>query len=100
MRWLKAPEPMLASDPDAKAMLERFKVPMPNQGLSKTEIRQYIAYIKWVDANLQSHPHMEPEPAKPGAELPSNETLCGGVPPPGTGDKGDVSGTIRREGKK
>jgi nitrite reductase (NO-forming) len=25
---------------------------MPNQNVSDTEIRQYIAYFKWADANL------------------------------------------------
>jgi nitrite reductase (NO-forming) len=52
-RWLKSPEQMLQSDPVAKAMLEKYKVPMPNQGLSDAEVKDYIAYFKWVDANLQ-----------------------------------------------
>ena len=48
-RWLKSPDQMLKTDPDAQAMLKQYKVPMPNQGLSDEEVRQYIAYFKWVD---------------------------------------------------
>ena len=39
--------------PTAKAMLEKWKIPMPNQSLSDEEIRQYLAYFKWADQNLQ-----------------------------------------------
>jgi nitrite reductase (NO-forming) len=50
-RWLKSPEKMLESDPDAKAMLKEYNnLPMPNQNLSDIEIRQYIRYFKWADA--------------------------------------------------
>lgn len=50
-RWLKAPEKMLESDPDAKAMLKEYNnLPMPNQNLSDVEVRQYIRYFKWADA--------------------------------------------------
>jgi nitrite reductase (NO-forming) len=49
--WLKAPDVMLQSDPDAKQMLREYNnLPMPNQHLSEAEIRQYIKYFKWVDA--------------------------------------------------
>ena len=48
--WLKAPDAMLQSDPDAKQMLKEYNnLPMPNQNLSDAEIRQYIKYFKWVD---------------------------------------------------
>jgi nitrite reductase (NO-forming) len=51
-RWLKSPEKMLESDPDAKAMLKEYNnLPMPNQNLSDAEIRQYILYFKWADAH-------------------------------------------------
>ncbi|MDQ8036179.1 MAG: multicopper oxidase domain-containing protein [Pedobacter sp.] len=57
-RWLKNPEEMLKTDADAKAMLEKYKVPMPNQGLSDKEVQQYIAYFKWADANVKAeHQH-------------------------------------------
>ncbi len=49
-RWLRAPEKMLAGDKDAKAMLKKYNnIPMPNQGLSEKEIRQYIGYFRWAD---------------------------------------------------
>jgi nitrite reductase (NO-forming) len=49
--WLKAPDVMLQSDPDAKQMLGEYNnLPMPNQHLGEAEIRQYIKYFKWVDA--------------------------------------------------
>ena len=50
-RWLRSPEKMLESDPDAKLMLKEYNnLPMPNQNLSHAEIRQFIRYFKWVDA--------------------------------------------------
>ncbi|MGE5469529.1 MAG: multicopper oxidase domain-containing protein [Bacteroidota bacterium] len=50
-QWLKSPETMLATDDQAKALLkENNNLPMPNQNLSDTEIRQYIAYFRWFDA--------------------------------------------------
>ena len=49
-RWLKSPEQMLASDPDAKALLKEWNnLPMPNQNLSDVEIAQYIKYFHWID---------------------------------------------------
>lgn len=49
-RWLKAPEKMLATDNEAKAMLKEFNnLPMPNQGLSDEEIAQFLAYFHWAD---------------------------------------------------
>ena len=50
-RWLKAPDKMLETDADAKAMLKEYNnLPMPNQNLSDAEIKQYIKYFKWIDA--------------------------------------------------
>ncbi|MEO8386182.1 MAG: multicopper oxidase domain-containing protein [Betaproteobacteria bacterium] len=50
-RWLKSPEEMLKTDADAKTMLkESNNVPMPNQNLSDAEIREYIKYFHWIDA--------------------------------------------------
>jgi nitrite reductase (NO-forming) len=72
--WLKSPEKMLASDPIAKQLLEKYKLPMPNQGLSDTEIQQYIAYFKWADANVQPQGKMQPQPAAAGSALPPSET--------------------------
>jgi nitrite reductase (NO-forming) len=50
-RWLKEPEKMLQSDATAQALLkEHNDVPMPNQSLANAEIRQYLKYFEWVDA--------------------------------------------------
>ena len=50
-RWLKSPETMLKTDEHAKAMLkEHNNIPMPNQNLSDAEIREYIKYFHWYDA--------------------------------------------------
>ena len=50
-RWLKSPEKMLETDAAAKAMLKEFNnLPMPNQNLSDTEIKQYLRYFHWIDA--------------------------------------------------
>lgn len=68
-RWLRNPDAMLASDPHAKAQLSKYKVPMPNQNLSEDEIREFLAYFKWADANLPgagaaaAHDHAAHEPA-------------------------------------
>ncbi|HEX7034880.1 MAG TPA: multicopper oxidase domain-containing protein [Pseudomonadales bacterium] len=52
-RWLKEPEVMLQDDPDAKALLEQWKVPMPNQHLTDEEIANYIRYFHWADENVK-----------------------------------------------
>jgi len=50
-QWLKSPEKMLATDAAAQAMLKEYNnVPMPNQNLTDAEIRQYLEYFKWIDA--------------------------------------------------
>lgn len=81
-RWLKSPEQMLQSDAKAKALLEQYKVPMPNQNLSDDEIREYIAYFKWADANLQPQGKSQPQPAAPGTALPPSQTRSA-TPMPG-----------------
>jgi nitrite reductase (NO-forming) len=51
-RWLRNPDEMLKTDPDAKAMLkEHNNIPMPNQNLPESEIREYLKYFKWYDEN-------------------------------------------------
>ena len=76
-RWLKSPEQMLQTDAKAKAMLEKWKVPMPNQGLSDEEVKQYLAYFKWADENLQPRGASQPQPSKPGTSLPPGRTPSG-----------------------
>jgi nitrite reductase (NO-forming) len=46
--WLRSPETMLAKDDTAKALLARFKVPMPNQNLTDADIHRLIKYFQWV----------------------------------------------------
>ncbi len=50
-RWLKSPEKMLQSDEHAKQMLKEYNnIPMPNQNVTDAEIRQYLKYFHWYDA--------------------------------------------------
>ena len=44
---------MMKTDAKAKAMLDKWKIPMPNQGLCDAEIKQYLAYFKWADTNVK-----------------------------------------------
>ncbi len=53
-RWLRSPEQMLKSDPVAKQLLDKYKLPMPNQNATEEDIRAYTAYFKWADANLHA----------------------------------------------
>ena len=49
--WLKAPEKMLDTDAEAKAMFKEYNnIPMPNQNLSDAEIKQYLRFFHWIDA--------------------------------------------------
>jgi nitrite reductase (NO-forming) len=63
--WLKSPEKMLQLDAAAKEMLTKYKLPMPNQNLTDDEIRQYLQYFKWVDANLQPQGKSQPQATAP-----------------------------------
>ena len=76
-KWLKSPEQMVQADVDAKTMLDKYKVPMPNQNLSDEEIRQFVTYFKWADTNLRPQGQEQPQPAAPGSALPPNKTLSG-----------------------
>lgn len=73
-RWMKSPEQMVKTDPRAKAMLAKWKVPMPNQNLSDQEVKQYLAYFKWADQNLQPKGKTQPQPAASGTALHPSET--------------------------
>src|SRR5512140_1845622 len=76
-RWLKSPEQMLQTDPVAKALLDKWKIAMPNQGLSDEEIKQYLAYFKWADQNLQPKGTAQPQPSAPGTSLAPGQTPSG-----------------------
>ncbi len=94
-RWLKAPEQMLQSDPAAKQMLEKYKLPMPNQGLSEAEIRAYVAYFKWADLNLKPQGSRQPQAAASATTLQPNQTPSGSPAPMQTPGKGAGSGAAR-----
>jgi nitrite reductase (NO-forming) len=81
-RWLKSPEQMLQSDVAAKAMLDKWKIPMPNQGLGDEEIKGYISYFKWADQNLQPRGTSQPQPSSQGTALPPAQTKSA-TPMPG-----------------
>ena len=50
-RWLKEPEKMLQTDATAKAMLKEYNnIPMPNQNLTDAEVKEYLKYFQWYDA--------------------------------------------------
>ncbi len=95
-RWLKDPDAMLKSDAAAKQMLDKYKIPMPNQGLNDADIREYVAYFKWADANVRPQGMTQPQPAAPGTALPPGGTTSapapGQVPPRETQSATDVPG--------
>lgn len=97
-RWLKSPEQMLASDSDAKALLDRYKVPMPNQNLAEKDIREFIAYFRWADANLKPQGQRQPAPAAPGTTLPPERTLSGS--PGETRPRGEPDTQPTQKGKR
>ena len=57
-RWLHSPETMIAEDDTAKALLDRYKVPMPNQNLTDDDVRRLIRYFRWTGTH----------PPPPGAD--------------------------------
>jgi hypothetical protein len=63
-----------SGDPIAKQMLDKFKVPMPNQNLSDQEVKEYVEYFKWADANLRPQGTTQPQPAAPGTAKNPSET--------------------------
>ena len=72
-RWLKSPEQMMKTDAKAKEMLKKWKIPMPDQGLSDEEIKQYLAYFRWADQNVQAPGKAQasaPAPAASQAKKP------------------------------
>jgi nitrite reductase (NO-forming) len=72
--WLKNPDAMLKTDAAAKQMLDKYKIPMPNQNLTDAQISEFIAYFRWADANLQPKGASQPQPANPGASKAPSET--------------------------
>jgi len=67
----------------AKQMLDKYKVPMPNQNLSDAEIAEYVEYFRWADANLRPVGATQPQPAAPGtARNPSETRSATPIPAP------------------
>jgi nitrite reductase (NO-forming) len=81
VRWLKSPEQMLQGDATAKGLLDKYKIPMPNQGLNDEDIKQFVAYFRWADENLQPKGTTQPQPAAPGTALPPSQTKSANPPP-------------------
>lgn len=54
LRWIKAPDEMVFTDPIAKEMLMEYYVPMPNQGLNDEEVKAVVEYLKQKDLNIQN----------------------------------------------
>ena len=84
-RWLKSPEQMLQSDATAKQLLDKWKIPMPNQNLSDAEVREYQAYFRWADANVRPQGSAQPQPAAQGTAKNPSETLSATPMPAATG---------------
>lgn len=82
-KWLKNPEQMLNADATAKTLLDKYKLPMPNQNLSDEEISQYLDYFKWADANLKPQGKEQPQPAAPGTARSPSDTMSA-TPMPGS----------------
>jgi nitrite reductase (NO-forming) len=66
---------MLETDPIAKEMLTKYKIPMPNQNASDQEIKGYLAYFKWGDEHVRPEgtrqPQLAPNAARGPEESPS-----------------------------
>ncbi len=75
VRWMKDPEGMAKSDPIGKELLAKYKIPMPNQNSTEEEIREYLAYFKWADANVVPQGKTQPQPSAPGTAKPPGQTL-------------------------
>jgi len=99
-RWLKSPEQMLQTDADAKALLDKYKVPMPNQNLSEKDIREFVAYFKWADENVKPQGEQQPAPAAPGSTLPPGRTLSGSPGEVHRGGEPEAQSMEKRKGKR
>jgi len=48
-RWLLDTEKMQKSDPEAKDLVAKYRMPMPNPGLKATEVRDLLKFFHWSD---------------------------------------------------
>ena len=61
IRWIREPDIMLAEgDPIASEMLAEFNVPMPNLGLTESDVAAVIAYLEVGPGATQDQPDLEP----------------------------------------
>ncbi len=71
VKFVKSSQSMVnAGDPVAKALLEEFKVPMPDQNLSDTEIKAVLEYTKQKVAGAK--------PAAPMKKATKEQVILGG----------------------
>ena len=49
--WLLETDRMQKTDPEAKALLAKYKTPMPNLGLKPNEVRELLAFLHRSDHN-------------------------------------------------
>ena len=49
--WLLETDRMQKTDPEAKALLAKYKTPMPNLGLKPAEVRELLRFLHWSDQN-------------------------------------------------
>jgi nitrite reductase (NO-forming) len=73
-RWLHDPEGMLKTDADAKKLLEKYKVPMPNQGMTDEGVKDMVAYFRWADENVHVHGTQQPQVAPAEVSRPPSKT--------------------------
>lgn len=73
VRWLSAPDRMLAAgDPTATRLLQEFKnVPMPNQGLTEVQVASVIAYLEERGGTAAA------SAGPPAAALPPGDPIVG-----------------------
>ncbi len=73
--FIRDPNAMFASDPDAKALLDEYQVPMPSMGLTDEEIQAVLAYLESTAAAPQQEQGGEEATATPppssAAETPA-----------------------------
>lgn len=53
MNMILAPDIMVASDPDAQALLGEFAVPMTNQNLTEEQARALVEYLRTTSVSVQ-----------------------------------------------
>jgi mono/diheme cytochrome c family protein len=49
--WLLETDRMQKTDLEAKALLAKYKTPMPNLGLKPSEVRELLQFLHWSDQN-------------------------------------------------